>query len=112
MHMRKYATAIGRALALGALAGLDVVLAALATVAVALSFGLGMIFLIPPTTTLVRHRTRLGRRLNGAWLGAGTPAPYLPPPLPTRPQPDGWYRHDRRLYKTPRWPDWNKRWLW
>lgn len=112
MDMRKHATAIGRALALGMLALSDVVLVALAAVAVALSFGLGMIFMIPPMAWLIRRRTRLGRRLNGTWLGAETQAPYLPPPLPTRPQPDGWYRHERRLYKTPRWPDWNKRWLW
>jgi signal transduction histidine kinase len=110
--MRTYATVTGRALALGVLALLDVALVALAIVTAALSFGLGMIFLFPPTTALIRRRTELGRRLNGTWLGIETQAPYLPPPLPTRPQPDGWYRHDRRLYKTPRWPDRNKRWLW
>ncbi|MEV6860652.1 histidine kinase [Streptosporangium subroseum] len=110
--MRKHATVIGRALALGALALSDLILVALAVVALTLSFGLGMIFLFPPAAWLIRYRTRLARRLNGTWLGIETQAPYRPPPLPTRPQPDGWYRHDRRLYKTPWWPDWNKRWLW
>ncbi|MDP9847972.1 sensor histidine kinase [Streptosporangium lutulentum] len=110
--MRKHATAIGRALALGMLALSDVVLVVLAMVTLALSFGLGMIFLFPAVAWLIRHRTMLARRLNGTLLGVETQAPYRPEPLPTRPQPDGWYRHDRRLYRTPRWPDWNKRWMW
>jgi signal transduction histidine kinase len=80
--------------------------------ALALSFGLGMIFLFPPMAWLIRYRTGLARGQNGTLLGVETQAPYRPEPLPTRPQADGWYRHERRLYKTPRWPDWNKRWLW
>ncbi|WP_329087985.1 sensor histidine kinase [Streptosporangium sp. NBC_01469] len=110
--MRTYAVAVGKALALGATALVDVVLVALTLVGVVLAFGLGMVFMFLPTARLIRHRTALARRLNGTWLGTAVPVPYLPPPLPTRPQPDGWYRHERQLYKTPKWPDWNNRWKW
>ncbi|MBB2912689.1 signal transduction histidine kinase [Streptosporangium becharense] len=103
---------IGRALAFGALAVADLVLAVLILVAAVPMFGLGMIFMFPPVVRVVRWRTRLARKLNGAWLETRVRAPYLPPPPPTRPQPDGWYRYQRQLYKTPRWPDWNNRWKW
>ena len=113
--MRRHATTIGRALALGAaLGGLalaDVVLVALTAAAmVLLTFGL--IFFFMPTTRLIRHRTMLARRLTGRWLGVEVPPSYRPPPPPPRPQPDGWYRHERQLYKTPRWPAWNNRLNW
>ncbi|MEU8380443.1 histidine kinase [Streptosporangium sp. NPDC048865] len=110
--MRTYAVATGRALTLGAMALVDVVLVVLTLLGFVLAFGLGMVFMFPPSALLVRHRTALARRLNGTWFGVDVPAPYLPEPLPTRPQPDGWYRHERQLYKTPKWPDWNNRWKW
>ncbi|WP_326646186.1 histidine kinase [Streptosporangium sp. NBC_01755] len=110
--MRTYAVAVGRALALGAMALADAVLVALTLVAFVLTFGLGMVFMFPSLVQLIRHRTALARRLTGRWLGTAVQAPYLPPPLPSRPQPDGWYRYERQLYKTPRWPDWNNRWKW
>ncbi|MEV7907975.1 sensor histidine kinase, partial [Streptomyces anulatus] len=44
--------------------------------------------------------------------GAEVPPSYLPPPPPVRPQADGWYRHERQLYKTPWWPEWNNRAKW
>lgn len=110
--MRTYAVAVGRALALGAMALMDIALVALTLVASVLTFGLGMIFVFPPTAQLIRHRTALARRLTGTWFGTAVPVPYLPPPLPARPQPDGWYRYERQLYKTPRWPDWNNRLKW
>ncbi|MEU0521695.1 sensor histidine kinase [Streptosporangium sp. NPDC006007] len=113
--MRRHATTIGRALALGvALGGLalaDVVLVALTAAAmVLLTFGL--IFFFMPTTRLIRRRTMMARRLTGRWLGVEVPPSYRPPPPPPRPQPDGWYRHERQLYKTPRWPAWNNRLNW
>ncbi|MEU4535620.1 histidine kinase [Streptosporangium sp. NPDC023825] len=110
--MKTYAVTAGRALALGAMALLDTVLVVVTLAAFVLAFGLGMVFMFPPAAQLIRRRTALARRLNGTWLGIAVPVPYLPPPLPTRPQPDGWYRHERQLYKTPRWPDWNNRWKW
>ncbi|MEU0483586.1 sensor domain-containing protein, partial [Streptosporangium sp. NPDC006013] len=110
--MKTYAVAVGKALALGAMALVDIALVALTLFAFLLTFGLGMIFVFPPTARLIRYRTAFARRLTGTWLGTAVPVPYLPPPLPTRPQHDGWYRHERQLYKTPRWPDWNNRWKW
>ncbi|MGW0586548.1 sensor histidine kinase [Streptosporangium sp. NPDC002607] len=110
--MKTYAVAVGKALALGAMALVDIALVALTLFAFLLTFGLGMIFVFPPTAWLIRYRTAFARRLTGTWLGTTVPVPYLPPPLPARPQPDGWYRHERQLYKTPRWPDWNNRWKW
>ncbi|MEU4829998.1 histidine kinase [Streptosporangium sp. NPDC023615] len=110
--MRTYAVAIGRALALGVMALADVVLVTLTLAGVVLAFGLGMVFLFPPVAQAMRCRTNQVRSLNAEWLGLGVPTPYLPAPLPVRPQPDGWYRHDRQLYKTGRWPDWHNRWQW
>ncbi|MGC5010001.1 sensor histidine kinase [Streptosporangium sp. DT93] len=110
--MRTYAVAVRRALTLGAMALGDVMLVALMLVGVVLSFGLGMVFVFPSLTKAMRCRTGQARKLNAEWLGIAIPAPYLPAPLPVRPQPDGWYRHDRQLYKTGRWPDWQNRWQW
>ncbi|MFI6509750.1 sensor histidine kinase [Streptosporangium sp. NPDC050855] len=110
--MRTYAVAVGRALTLGVMALADVVMVALMLIGVVLAFGLGLVFLFPPLAQAMRCRTGQVRKLNAEWLGIGIPAPYLPEPLPVRPQPDGWYRHDRQLYKTGRWPDWNNRWQW
>ncbi|MGJ6965407.1 sensor histidine kinase [Streptosporangium sp. G11] len=110
--MKTYAVTVGRALALGAMALLDTVLIAVTLVTFVLAFGLGMIFCFPPAARLLRARTAMARKLTGTWLGTAVPVPYLPPPLPARPQPDGWYRHERQLYKTPWWPNWNNRWKW
>ncbi|MEV7010167.1 histidine kinase [Streptosporangium sp. NPDC051022] len=110
--MKRYAVATGRAFALGSFALLDTALVLLALLATLLSFCLGMIFLFMPATKLVRRRTMLARRLTGEWLGTRVEPSYLPKPLPPRPQADGWYRHERQLYKSPWWPDWNNRWKW
>ncbi|WP_189246926.1 sensor histidine kinase [Streptosporangium pseudovulgare] len=109
--MRRHAVTIGRALALGALALTDVLLLTTSLVAAVLA-ALGLVFFFMPMIGLVRRRTMLARRLTGAWLGVATEPPYLPPPPPPRPQPDGWYRHERQLYRTPRWPAWHDRWKW
>ncbi|WP_326826559.1 sensor histidine kinase [Streptosporangium sp. NBC_01756] len=109
--MRRHVVTIGRALAFGALALTDVLLIGLGLVAAVLT-GLGLVFVFPPVVRLVRHRTTVARRLNGRWLGVETASSYLPPPPPPHRQPDGWYRHDRQLYKTPWWPAWNNRWKW
>ncbi|GAA4224313.1 hypothetical protein GCM10023075_19660 [Streptosporangium album] len=102
---------IGRALALGGLALTDVFLIGLILVTAVLT-GLGMVFFFTPVVRLVRLRTTVVRRVNGRWLGVETAPSYLPPPPPPHRQPDGWYRHDRQLYKTPWWPAWNNRWKW
>ncbi|MBG0814407.1 sensor histidine kinase [Planomonospora sp. ID82291] len=110
--MRRYATATGRSLLLGLLALADLLLAMVTLLGIVLSFTLGMIFLFTPAVRVIRWRTTLARRLSGRWLGREVGPSYLPPPPPVRPQPDGWYRYDRQLYKTPRWPEWNNRWKW
>ncbi|MFF5247082.1 histidine kinase [Streptosporangium sp. NPDC000095] len=110
--MKTYAVTVGRALVLGAMALLDAALVVVILVTSLLTFGLGMIFFFPPMVRLLRFRTGVARRLTGGWLGIAVPVPYLPSPLPVRPQPDGWYRYERQLYKTPRWPDWNNRLKW
>ncbi|GAT69181.1 signal transduction histidine kinase [Planomonospora sphaerica] len=110
--MRRYAEAPIRAAFLGLLAVADVFLAAGVLMTALFAFALGMIFLFPSAVRAVRRRTGLARRLNGRWLGEEIAPSYLPPPPPVRPQPDGWYRHERQLYRTPRWPDWHNRWQW
>ncbi|MFC4057093.1 sensor histidine kinase [Planomonospora corallina] len=110
--MRRYATAPFRAAFLGLLAVVDLFLAVGFLLTVAFTFALGLIFLFPSAVRAMRRRTGLARRLSGRWLGREIAPPYLPPPPPVRPQPDGWYRHDRQLYRTPRWPDWHNRWQW
>ncbi|MFB9723364.1 sensor histidine kinase [Planobispora longispora] len=110
--MRRYAVATARSLSLGLLALTDVVLTVVVVLMIVLSFALGLVFLFPPGTRMLRRRTALARRLSGRWLGREIGPSYLPPPPPVRRQPDGWYRHDRQLYKTPRVPEWNNRWKW
>ncbi|MBG0826924.1 sensor domain-containing protein [Planomonospora sp. ID67723] len=110
--MRRYAEATARSLCLGLLTLVDMVLAIVTVLMIVLSFGIGVVFLFPPSVRVLRWRTGLARRLSGRWLGREIGPSYLPPPPPVRPQPDGWYRHDRQLYKTPRWPEWNNRWKW
>ncbi|GIH93119.1 sensor histidine kinase [Planobispora siamensis] len=110
--MRRYAAATGRSLALGLLALTDAVLTVTVALMIMLSFTLGLVVLFPPGARMLRRRTALARRLSGRWLGREIGPSYLPPPPPVRRQPDGWYRHERQLYKTPRVPEWNNRWKW
>ncbi|GHH65768.1 hypothetical protein GCM10017673_10390 [Streptosporangium violaceochromogenes] len=106
---------IGRPLlqgaALGVLALADLVLIVPTLIGTALT-ALGFIFFFPPVTTVIRWRTGVARSLSGRWLDMRVRPSYMPPPPPPQPQADGWYRHDRHLYKTPWWPAWNNRWKW
>ncbi|GIH98055.1 sensor histidine kinase [Planobispora takensis] len=110
--MRRYAAATGRSLALGLLALTDLFLVIVTLPMILLSFTMGLVFCFPPAVGMLRRRTALARRLSGRWLGREIGPSYLPPPPPVRRQPDGWYRHERQLYKTPRVPEWNNRWKW
>lgn len=76
------------------------------------SFGMGLIFLFPPLAWMVRYFAELNRRLMREWTGVPIEAPYLPEPPPPVRQPDGMYRSDRTLYRSPRVPAWNNRWKW
>ncbi|MBB4917079.1 sensor histidine kinase [Streptosporangium saharense] len=109
--MRRHAVTTGWTLAMGAMALVDVGLIMLGMLAGLFTI-VGLIFCFPPMIKLIRRRTALARRLTGRWLGAEVLPPYLPPPPPVRPQPDGWYRYQRQLYKTPWWPEWNNRAKW
>lgn len=77
-----------------------------------LSFALGMVFLFPPQVGMVRRLAEFNRRLVRRQTGIDIASPYLPAPAPPVPQPDGMYRSERTLYKTPRIPAWNNRWKW
>ncbi|MEV4802696.1 histidine kinase [Nonomuraea sp. NPDC049421] len=77
-----------------------------------LSFALGMVFLYPTQVMMVRRMAELHRRMVTERLGVTIESPYLPAPPPPVPQPDGFYRADRTLYKTPRVPEWNNRFKW
>ncbi|MER7127886.1 sensor histidine kinase [Streptosporangium saharense] len=109
--MRRHAVATGWTLAMGTMALVDVGLIVLGVFAGLFTI-VGLIFCFPPMIKLIRRRTALARRLTGRWLGAEVLPPYLPPPPPVRPQPDGWYRYQRQLYRTPWWPEWNNRTKW
>ncbi|GII97120.1 hypothetical protein Ssi02_73510 [Sinosporangium siamense] len=77
-----------------------------------LSFGLGMVFLFNPIALQARRLTEHVRRRTTLWSGVELAAPYHPAPPPPVPEYNGWYRVDRTLYKTPRYPAWNMRWKW
>ncbi|MFC3982516.1 MULTISPECIES: sensor histidine kinase [Streptosporangium] len=109
--MRRHMVAVGRALAMGTMTLADLVLLVMSMFAGLLTI-IGMIFFFPPVIRVIRWRTAMARRLTGRWLGTEVLPPYLPPPPPVRPQPDGWYRYQRQLYKTPWWPEWNNRTKW
>ncbi|MGI5268174.1 sensor histidine kinase [Nonomuraea sp. CA-218870] len=80
--------------------------------AVILTFGLGMVFLLPPQVRMIRWVAGATRDLVRTSAGIVIEPPYLPKPPPPQPQSDGLYRSHRTLYKTPRMPAWNDRWNW
>ncbi|TDD17704.1 sensor histidine kinase [Nonomuraea diastatica] len=102
----------GRILVLLALLVLEVPAILLAGLMLLLTFGMGVVFLFPPQVMMVRRLAELNRRLMRTWTDIEIEPPYLPKPPPPVPQPDGMYRSDRTLYKTPRIPAWNNRWKW
>ncbi|HEV7710355.1 MAG TPA: histidine kinase [Asanoa sp.] len=74
--------------------------------------GLAAIPLFPTLVGLVRRLAELHRRLVGEWTGVSIESPYLPAPPPPTPLPDGWYRYERMLYRSPRFPAWRARFRW
>ena len=77
-----------------------------------LSLGMGLVWLFPPQVRMVRRLAERRRGLVRLWTDIEIAAPYLPEPLPPRPQSDGMYRSNRTLYRSPRVPAWNDRWKW
>ncbi|MFI6907996.1 sensor histidine kinase [Nonomuraea sp. NPDC050394] len=102
----------GRAMLLLAMAFVEVGMVLVALPMLTLAFAFGMVFLYPPQVMMIRWAAELTRRWAREWAGVEIASPYLPKPPPVQPQPDGWYRHDRTLYKTPRVPEWSNRWKW
>lgn len=103
---------LGRALALLAKALIELFGIIASLVMLVLAFALGLVFLYPPQVMLVRLLAERSRAMVRDWAGIEIATPYLPKPPPPQRQPDGWYRSDRTLYKTPRIPAWNNRWKW
>jgi len=67
-------------------------------------FGLGMVFLLPASISYLRRFTNTWRRIVARLSNMDIAVPYRPHPAPPEPEPDGYYRHDRTLHKTPRIP--------
>ncbi|MCK2243215.1 MULTISPECIES: sensor histidine kinase [unclassified Crossiella] len=89
----------GFLLGLLALAGLPILVANL--LGFLLYHVLGMWqFWWPPLVEYTRQFTDLHRRLLREWAGIEVPDPYLPVPLPPRPEPDGKYRYGNQLFST------------
>jgi signal transduction histidine kinase len=92
-----YAPVRGLVLAALALAGFAYVL-----LVVVGMFLLGLVPFYPAAVRFARRLADAARRAGRAWGGVPIARPYLAPPAPPRPRSDGWYQHDRQLYKSPR----------
>ncbi|WP_157253936.1 sensor histidine kinase [Nonomuraea typhae] len=103
---------VGQVLLLLAMAVVQVVAFAATLAAVVLTFTLGLVFLFPPAVLMTRRLAEQTRRWAREWAGVLIESPYLPKPPPPQRGPDGFYRHDRTLYKTPRVPAWSQHWMW
>ncbi|MCG5215688.1 histidine kinase [Streptosporangium soli] len=110
--MRRHAQALLRTMALVLAALAEAVATVAGAMSLILVYGLGMVFLLTPVVRMHRVLTGLARSRAWAWSGIRVPEPYDPPPPPPVLQPDGWYRSERTLYKTPTVPAWNMRWKW
>jgi hypothetical protein len=103
---RRFALAPTQGLALVALAAVGFVLGAVQ---------LGAACLVGPYNFVVeinRHVVDLARTLAGRWSGVHVPVPYLPPPSPPIPRPDGLYEHDGSLDKRQTMPRFLRRANW
>ncbi|WP_206067189.1 sensor histidine kinase [Nonomuraea composti] len=106
--LRRY----GQITALLVLGVVQAVVLAVSVPMLLLAFMLGVVLLFPPQVRMVRRLAELNRRLVREWTGVEVESPYLPAPPPPVPEPNGMYRSERTLYKTPRVPAWNNRWKW
>ncbi|MEQ4305773.1 histidine kinase [Plantactinospora sp. B6F1] len=87
-------------------------LAVLSAVALLLTYGLGIVVVLPPVIQNIRWLPDLRRRLAGRWSGVPVESPYLPRPgMPDR-RPDGRYQVGNHLYQTERWAASNLRLRW
>lgn len=103
---------VGHGLALLGVAVFVEIPLALLTVWVLLGSGIGVIPLFSPMVSVVRWLAEHTRRVVGRWCDVEIDRPYHPKPPAPAPQPDGWYRFGRMLYRNPRLPSWAVRWRW
>ncbi|MEN3612370.1 sensor domain-containing protein [Plantactinospora sp. ZYX-F-223] len=100
-----------RLLSLLGLSLLALPLAALCVVALLLTYGLGIVVVLPPVIQNIRWLPELRRHLAGRWSGVAVESPYLPRPRPDR-RPDGRYQVGNHLYQTERWAAYDLRLRW
>ncbi|MEQ4301145.1 histidine kinase [Plantactinospora sp. B6F1] len=96
--LRRYGLAFVRNLALAGLGLLGMLMSVLLVAAATL--------VVPylPAARAGKRLTDLGRRLAGRWGGVPVPVEHRPgPPVPQR-RADGWYVHEKELYRSPRLP--------
>ncbi|HEV7710719.1 MAG TPA: hypothetical protein VGP16_21185, partial [Asanoa sp.] len=91
--------ALARGLLRGGYAVASAVLLVVHLVLFVPGLGLGIIFLLPWPMAQLRRITNRVRRSCG-----DIPSPYRDRSGPPEREPDGRYRHVRRLYRTPFWP--------
>jgi signal transduction histidine kinase len=89
------------ALRLGATAGLSLVSLFLAVLHLLAIFP-GLVAPMAPLVRLSRPWVNIRRRQIGRWSGVPIAEPYLPPPAPPIPRPDGKYQVGRQLHDSPR----------
>ncbi|MDH2425521.1 sensor histidine kinase [Sphaerisporangium sp. TRM90804] len=91
---------LARCLALLGMAVLGLLTALPVVTMIALSFGLGAVFLFPSAVRMTRGHAQRARLLALGWTGVEIPPPYRPePPMPL-PGRDGWYHHAGQRYRT------------
>ncbi|MER7013371.1 histidine kinase [Saccharopolyspora sp. NPDC000359] len=73
---------------------------------------LGLSFLGERLVRWCRAAVDLSRRLAGDWCEAPVASSYHPAPPDPQPDAEGWYRHDRMVYRTPRVPRYLQRVEW
>ncbi|MGW1682489.1 sensor domain-containing protein [Saccharopolyspora sp. NPDC002376] len=72
----------------------------------------GMPFLGERVVARCRAAVDRSRRLSGAWCEVPIATSYHPAPPDPQPDAEGWYRYDKRLYRTPRVPRYMERVHW
>jgi signal transduction histidine kinase len=107
-----HAMAVVRCLALAGMALLAFGAALVVLTGVLLTFGLGLLFLLPPAVEHTRWVPVMRRRLMRDWSGIEVVDPYKPRPDRPPRRPDGMYRVDNSLYKTEHWAFFMLRWRW
>jgi hypothetical protein len=110
--LAEHAMGLAHCIGLFGLSVFALFLSVLSVVSILLSFGLGLLFLLPPTVEHLRWLPMMSRRLARDWAGVEIAEPYKPRPARPPRRPDGMYRVDNSLYKTEHWAYFMLRWKW